>query len=323
MTLYLLYDDGAQAGLGHYRRAHALAQKLTHIATRHDLAQHIQCVFVPIMTHNLTHIENLKHFCAHIQPEETLGVVVDSYAFGVEHFSLIDSVRVPMVCFDDTNRAVYPPHSFILNGAPNAHKLYPTHTSQHLLGLGFGLCDEAFAPITSVRESVCDIFVSFGGSDVHNLSAQTLPHIPESYTIHLVLGKHYPHTPPHRDNLILYQDLSPTHMHEVMRQCDIAISAGGGTLIELAKSLMPTIMIESAPNQHFQIEQFATLGVFLHAHMLLEIPELLHTLEPRHIRESYKARLSHLDIGGGISRLCAILGFNKKDSIISSKKDML
>ena len=322
MKLYLFYDDGAQAGLGHYRRVSALAHKLALLSSRTNPIESVLC---PIITHKLDEVENLKAFCAQILSGEALGAVVDSYVFGREHFALLDSVFARLVCFDDTNRAVYPPQSFILNAAPNAHKLYAARTSRHLLGLGFGLSDEAFTPITAVRERVGDIFVSFGGSDLGNLSAQILPFIESSVlfaphnpsldsmpcVIHLVLGRHYPHTPPTRPYLKHYRDLSPVQMHALMRRCDIAISAGGGTLIELAASLMPTIMIESAPNQHFQISQFAALGAFKHAQSLAQIPTLIQSLLPKFARNQAKTTLKALRIGAELeSALGNIFGLH-------------
>lgn len=320
MKLYLFYDDGVCAGLGHYRRVRALAHKLALISSHQNSTE---CVFCPIGTRKLESMENLHTFCTHIKPEETLGAVVDSYVFGVEHFALLDSIFAHLVCFDDTNRTLYPQKSFILNGAPNAHKLYPQHTSHHLLGLGFALCDAVFTPITSVRERISDIFVSFGGSDTQNLSAQILPFIESSAlfspssqdfapcTIHLVLGRYYPHTPPTHPNLRCYTDLNPAQMHALMQQCDIAISAGGGTLIELASSLIPTIMLESAPNQHFQITQFADIGAFKHAQNLTQIPKLIESLMPKNTRESAKDTLSTLRIGQELeSALRNVFDFN-------------
>ena len=303
MKLYLFYDDGAQAGLGHYRRVRALAHRIMRLV-------HITIESVLCPTQHLESMENLRAFCAQVPLEESLGAVVDSYVFGMEHFALLDSVFSRLVCFDDTNRAVYPQGSFILNGAPNAHKLYPAHMPYHLLGLGFALCDEVFAPIMAVREGVRDIFVSFGGSDLNNLSAQILPFIESSVlfsahnpsvdsapTIHLVLGRYYAHIPPTSSYLICHRDLSPTQMHALMQRCDIAISAGGGTLIELAASLMPTIMLESAPNQHFQITQFAALGAFKHAQSLTQIPTLIESLAPKTAREYAKATRVGLRLG--------------------------
>lgn len=299
MTLYYFYDDGAKAGLGHYRRIRLLAQKIKHITTH----QKIEHVFCPISTYALQHLENLHTFCANIHPQQTLGAIVDSYIFEAKHFALLDSVFPRLLCLDDENRNVYPPKSFILNGALNAHKLYPHHDSQYMLGIDFALCDEIFTPIPLAQEKVRAIFVSFGGSDQQNFSTQILPCIQSSMpscTIHLVLGQYYTHLPPTGENLICHNALSAPQMQQVMQQCDIAISAGGGTLIELAQSLIPTIMIESALNQHFQITQFATLGAFKHAKSLAQIPKILQSLAPKSVRQSIKNTLATLHFGQNI-----------------------
>ena len=59
-------------------------------------------------------------------------------------------------------------------------------------------------------------------------------------------------------------------------------------------------MIESAPNQHFQITQFATLGVFKHAKSLAQIPKILQSLAPKSVRQSIKNTLATLHFGQNI-----------------------
>lgn len=101
--------------------------------------------------------------------------------------------------------------------------------------------------------------------------------------------------------------LSPSELAALMRECDIAISAGGQTLYELALSALPTIIIPIAPNQIPQSLAFArTQGMIISAldsSLLESISSLTHAR-----RAQMSATLSALPIGSQAKELARFIG---------------
>lgn len=307
---YFLYDSGENAGLGHEMRCRKIARLLD------SLVPSAQMYFLPNIH------EKLQSLSADFQGA---NLIVDSYFFTHAHFEiLLDFAPKALLCLDDTNSAVYPKCAFVLNGALNAHRLYEKLSKEqrgrYFCGIEYAPTLEFFVPNFECKKEIENILLCFGGADLQNFSAQsvellnahfeilldfapiTSPTLATTPTLHLVLGDFYPYAIPQAHNLKVYSNLTPRDFGALMQTCDIAISAGGGTLIELAQCALPCIMVESAPNQHFQIEQFEESGAFLRARSLGKIPILLDSANYQWRRES-KAILSALKIGDKLPAL--------------------
>ncbi|RDU51666.1 hypothetical protein CQA49_09290 [Helicobacter sp. MIT 00-7814] len=308
---YFLYDSGENAGLGHEMRCRKIARLLDSIVPS------AQMYFLPNMHENLQNLPPHADF-------QGANLIVDSYFFTRAHFStLLDFAPKALLCLDDTNRAVYPKCAFVLNGALNAHKLYENLNKEqrehYFCGIEYAPTLGLFTPNFECKKEIENILLCFGGADLQDFSAQSVELLNAHFasltpttsptfattrapTLHLVLGNFYPHAIPQVRNLKIYRNLTARDFSALMQSCDIAISAGGGTLIELAQCALPCIMVESAPNQHFQIEQFKALGAFLCAKSLDEILALLDSANYQWRRES-KAILSTLKIGDKLPAL--------------------
>ncbi|WP_066389003.1 hypothetical protein [Helicobacter himalayensis] len=311
-SFYFLYDSGENAGLGHKMRCKKIARLLDSLTK--PLANSLApCASAQIYFLPNTH-KNLQNLPSHVDFKGA-NLIVDSYFFTRAHFSaLLSFAPKALLCLDDTNRSVYPKCAFVLNGALNAHKLYKNLSKEqkvrYFCGIEYAPTFEFFTSNFECKKEIKNILLCFGGADLQNFSAQsvellnahftslapTTENLAHTPTLHLVLGNFYPHTIPQAHNLKVYRNLTPSDFSALMQTCDIAISAGGGTLIELAQCALPCIMIESAPNQYFQIEQFEALGAFLRAKSLGEIPILLDFASYQWRKES-QAILSALKIG--------------------------
>ena len=64
-------------------------------------------------------------------------------------------------------------------------------------------------------------------------------------------------------NIRLYHDLSAKQLKEIMEKVDIAISAGGSTLYELASCGVPTIAIKVAENQVLLVNELEKRGIVI------------------------------------------------------------
>ena len=140
-------------------------------------------------------------------------------------------------------------------------KVYTATEPQLLLGPHYAPLRPEFAQLPSFecKETVSDILITTGGTDSLNmagtLSARLAGEIQRPVRLHVVVGGYNPHLP-------LLQELSEkdprivlhthvTRMSELIRACDIAVSAGGTTLYELCACGIPTVVFLMADNQKY------------------------------------------------------------------------
>ncbi len=103
------------------------------------------------------------------------------------------------------------------------------------------------------------VFVNFGGVDSNNLSQSFIDLLVRELTqqchFHLVLGGGYPHKiaiPKPLENFVsMYHNLTPSEFLHLALTCDYALSAGGGSMLELAFSMDKdefSVMVEQVRN---------------------------------------------------------------------------
>lgn len=140
--------------------------------------------------------------------------------------------------------------------------------------------DFDFARVAKKRR-IKHILITFGASDKQNYTQKTINALSQIISTqkkhifgskvcaHIVLGEFYPHhlmpksintksaTNPTKITHKIYKNLSSKDFASVMRECDIAISAGGQSIYEIAQSELPFVIIPTATNQLAQSSAFA------------------------------------------------------------------
>lgn len=122
-----------------------------------------------------------------------------------------------------------------------------------------------------VKKEAKDIFVSTGGADSEHIGLEIVKSViahPKwsSYRIHIVVGMMNSDREviesllAQQDNIYIYTNIK--RMSELMRFCDVAISAAGSTLYELCSTQTPTITYVLADNQIRGAEEFERSGLF-------------------------------------------------------------
>ncbi|MGX2971318.1 glycosyltransferase [Helicobacter sp. T3_23-1059] len=147
-----------------------------------------------------------------------------------------------------------------------------------------------------IKPHIKDMLITFGACDKQNYTQQisNMLHkiisqdknlasiLDSSICLHIILGGFYPHIFKPKSSMAksnpkssvsnqrikitykIYQNIPSKDFARVMRECDIAISAGGQSLYELAQSALPFIIIPTASNQLAQSSAFAKkTGAFL------------------------------------------------------------
>lgn len=131
------------------------------------------------------------------------------------------------------------------------------------------------------KKHIKHILLTFGASDTQNYTQKTIDALNQiintqkkhifgsKVCAHIVLGEFYPHnlepksintksaTNPTKITHKIYQNLSPKDFARVMKNCDIAISAGGQSIYEISQSELPLVIIPTATNQLAQSSAFA------------------------------------------------------------------
>ncbi len=119
----------------------------------------------------------------------------------------------------------------------------------------------------SVSIKADHIFVSTGGADPEHFALVLLDEAKkhERYSFHFVVGMMNPDKEAIRDsaleqsNIIIHENVS--EMGNLMRKCDVAISASGSTLYELCATQTPTITYILADNQIPLADKFDKSGI--------------------------------------------------------------
>lgn len=122
------------------------------------------------------------------------------------------------------------------------------------------------------QDKVEHIFITTGGTDQLGVSLALLKEIERrkafsSITFHVIVGKLNQYkkeikalTDCH-SNMIYYENTDK--MAQIMKQCQLAISAGGTTLLELCALRVPTICFAIADNQLMGIQSYANSEIMV------------------------------------------------------------
>lgn len=176
---------------------------------------------------------------------------------------------------DDVNAFEYPVDLLINYNVFAEGKLYPyalpveesclhgTKQTCLLAGTRYApVRDEFAACYKAPEEMVRNIFLSLGGSDAFNLSVKIITSLREKLTcnIHVVCGPFNIHK---AELEILAKQEQGVFVHEnvkemwtLMEQCDLAISAAGSTMYELAVVGLPVVTFSFVDNQRRIAEGF-------------------------------------------------------------------
>ncbi len=232
-------------------------------------------------------------------------VIVDSYLADIDTFNEISN-KVPLVAYvDDNNRLNYP-KGIIINGTLDTSNMnyQKRENIKYLLGNEFIPLRKDFwnIPKIKINDSIENILITMGGNDLRNLTPKILDllnnHLPE-VNKKIIIADSF-------DNVAEIENLKNNHVDliyspdsseiiEVMSSVDLAISASGQTLYELACLGIPTISIGIIDNQKNNIQNWKKQGFIEYAgcwndgNLLENILNKIELLKDKNIR--YDKRL--------------------------------
>ncbi|RDU57863.1 hypothetical protein [Helicobacter sp. MIT 99-5507] len=301
MQAIIFTEAGSGFGLGHLSRCDALKDYLENagfevsIYCRGDyISQYCkQMEWISDDYSNLDEIINNKL------------VVVDSYYANKELCEYIKNKAKVCVFFDDFNRIDYPQDSILLNGGLLGDRFYRNDIKNEIFaGIEYYILRKEFRQREQkiINKDISRILITLGGNDYAN-NTQSILEIMEKECpyamIDVVLGKiHKPIS--YNFHTSMHKNLSPRVLKNLMLDCDLAISGGGVTMVELQSTCTPTIAMQIAPNQAYQLRVWQKEGLRI-ATNIHQIKGLLKTLRKFKDRKKLSNKLAKVEIGGKIN----------------------
>ncbi|WP_346887103.1 UDP-2,4-diacetamido-2,4,6-trideoxy-beta-L-altropyranose hydrolase [Clostridium sp. UBA1056] len=264
MKIAIRADGGSIIGMGHIMRTLVLAKEL---AKTNDVF-YVCRVDNPLSDKYSYGIEKIKkegfnlitinenNLVDELEKIEADCLITDSYDVDENYFMKTKVLFKKTGYFDDMN-LYYFDVDFIINQNINAEDLkYNTDKrTKLLLGTSFVLLREEFRETQTkiLKANVNDILITLGGSDFNNYTGRILEFIRKlEYKFHVVVGPSFNHVDELKEyeneynNIKLYFN---ANIKELIRKCDLAISACGSTIYELSACGLPTIGLVVAENQ--------------------------------------------------------------------------
>lgn len=197
-------------------------------------------------------------------------IILDGSQFNKEYIQKLREINNIFVVVLDVNRDINIGANVVVNGGIYAKELLNETKDQaniNLLGPEYNLLRHQFkdSPKRNVNKKVKRVLITCGGGGDKDLIINIIENIidvinKKDIQIELVLGFSIIGREELIDAIQKYKNINihtnVTEMVNLMYQCDIAISAGGTTLYELAATGTPTIAFILANNQDRQTIEF-------------------------------------------------------------------
>lgn len=271
---YIRVDANEIIGTGHVMRCLSIAEEF------HERGEEVTFIIADTCSQNMILERGFKTYCLHsmwndldqeikemirvIEEKQISLLLIDSYFVTKLYLSTIGQyTRTAYI--DDVDCFIYPVN-LLVNYNIYAERLdYQSRYSKAGINTKFALgCryaplrKEFFSVKRQVREKISNILITSGGTDSYDVTGYLLQEIYkqswfENFDYYVVLGRF------NKNRLILINDWKQyknihlledvNNMADYMKNCDIAITAGGVTAYELCACGTPSIIYTLADNQ--------------------------------------------------------------------------
>ena len=276
-------DAGPSIGLGHLQRSLSLATALQtsdveslflgpdDSGTVERIGQ-FGYAFKPLPKSQPWSLDDARGTQDVADNEECSTIIVDSHQVGAEYLSHLRDAGLFVALRDDL--AGFPfPCQLVINGNADAKKLGYFSSSGDtvfLLGTDYMVLGQEYWDWPSLTNDrpVENVLVTVGGTDDFNLMPQiieTLDRLPGCFSLTAIVGPFFENVGAVEQaasrmsrKIKLYHN--PPNLHDAIVEADLAVSAAGQTLYELACAGCPTVAFSVASNQQSQMENLAEAG---------------------------------------------------------------
>lgn len=195
-----------------------------------------------------------------LKEENISKLLIDSYEVTMFYMEELKK-NTKIIYIDDINSFKYPA-DIIINYADSAsmsrYEGRGYKDEKFLFGSRYiPLRPEFGGESIVINGNINSVFITTGGTDSYNMIIDIIKRMQEcgylDIDVHVVVGKFYEkldelkNLSKENNHIIIYYNISD--ICSVMKKCDIAISAGGTTMLELCACGIPTICFTIADNQ--------------------------------------------------------------------------
>lgn len=263
-------DAHKRIALGHLKRCLALAEglrmqnlEILFVSMREEAVESVferSSFFCEFISEEINSVGDLERTLALIRSFNASCIIVDSYNIDQNYIRFYMEQGIAVIYIDDLARTDIACH-VVVNGLLGADKI-PYDVPVKLLGKDFLiLCKEYWTPPIPRRGSVRNILITMGGIDHYDLSTRTLQILERhknDFSVSVVMGAYYEN----KDRIEAQRKamskrvglhFSPDSLFPLMDKCNMAISAGGLTLYELATMGKPAIGVGLWENQYWNV----------------------------------------------------------------------
>ncbi|MCR8744766.1 UDP-2,4-diacetamido-2,4,6-trideoxy-beta-L-altropyranose hydrolase [Romboutsia lituseburensis] len=284
MELIAIRADGSfEKGMGHIIRCISLAKEFRNknivpifVIKEDKITEEVlktnKIDYITLKSGNLENeIKEIENIFKYINPKYTL---TDSYWMSEKYLIKLKYISNILISVDDNNLYNYPSDIIInynLHSKDLNYKL-KNSKSKILLGCKYCMLRSEFQekiPI-NINNIVRKILIIMGGTDINSFSSvalDSLLKIDMNLKIDVIVANSYKCVTALREiqsknnnvNLIF----NPNNVADVMKNCDLAISAGGTTIYELGCLGIPTILVPQVDNQINSAKKANDLGMMI------------------------------------------------------------
>ncbi|WP_147289742.1 hypothetical protein [Helicobacter sp. MIT 14-3879] len=308
MQAIILTEAGNNFGLGHLSRCTALKNFLQKVNFNVEIYNRGDFISDNCINFNWLAESEAKKLESILKNKPL--VIIDSYYANFEFCKyLVDNAKV-CVFFDDFSRMKYPRGAIIFNGALNASKYYIDVENTIFSGIEYGLLRNEFLQreVKTINKDITRVLIALGGNDYNNNTQKVLEIIEKEIVYAdidvVVSNKHKPLN--YGFNTNIHSNISARVLKNLMLDCDLAISGGGVTMVELQSTCTPTIALEIASNQSYQLRAWQKVGLRV-ANNTYQIKSLLKTLKKLKDRNKLHNKLLKINIGEKIGEFIQYL----------------
>ena len=313
MKIFILANGGVKLGMGHIMRTSVLG---------HKLQKKLEVIYV---------ISDKDEFKSGVLKIKELGfkliyeegilenltkndiLIIDRYDLNEKDLSFYKSRVKKLIVFDDNNLLDFYDVDIILNQNLHARELmYKTNDCTKLLcGSEFVLLRDEFLDNKAIKinKELKNILITIGGSDNLNLTHRILKEIKHfNANIRVVIGPAFKYNDELKEGYENYKNIKfyeNVNMPEIMKKTDLAISACGGTIYELAYLGIPTIGLVIVDNQEKS-------GAYLNENNIVKISKVENLLKDLNDitfedRKRYSEKMKSLVDGKGKYRAVEVI----------------
>ena len=334
-------DCGVEIGSGHVMRCLALAQAwqdrsgrvVYAMATRVPgiearlRAENIEVVTLPVRPGSA---EDAAATAEAAKVHGAEWIVLDGYHFDGNYQRAIKEAGLRLMVLDDYGHAEHYWADLVLNQDTNAEEdLYCNRepATRLLLGLQYVLLRREFRqsrpPHHAIPQVARKLLVTLGGSDPPNATLKVIRALgeigPDDLETVVLVGPANPHwadleaaAHQRQDRLRLVRNAR--NVPEFMAWCDMAVTAGGSTVWELAFFAVPSIVLILAENQKHSTRLLHQQGACLVLGDSNEVSSSVLAAAISEVsrdfpgRSALSERIGALVDGRGVDRVCEMLG---------------